>query len=121
VLESFERAVETGELQDFLDVLAPDVVLLTDGGGLKQSALRPIVGAEKIVRFFLGATSKAGAPLTTEQSVVNGSPAIVVRLGAEIDGVLAVRVEAGRITRLYYVRNPQKLTRVEAETALTLE
>jgi RNA polymerase sigma-70 factor (ECF subfamily) len=120
VLESFERAVETGELQDFLDVLAPDVVLLTDGGGLKQAALRPIVGAEKIVRFFLGATSKAGAPLTTEQSVVNGSPAIVVRLGAEIDGVLAVRIEYGRITRLYYVRNPEKLTRVEAETALTL-
>jgi RNA polymerase sigma-70 factor (ECF subfamily) len=121
VLESFERAVETGELQDFLDVLAPDVVLLTDGGGLKQAALRPIVGAEKIVRFFLGATSKAGAPLTTEQSVVNGSPAIVVRLGAEIDGVLAVRIEYGRITRLYYVRNPEKLTRVEAETALTLQ
>jgi len=121
VLESFERAVETGELQDFLDVLAPDVVLLTDGGGLKQAALRPIVGAEKIVRFFLGATSKAGAPLTTEQSVVNGNPAIVVRVGAEIDGVLAVRIEDGRITRLYYVRNPEKLTRVEAETALTLQ
>jgi RNA polymerase sigma-70 factor (ECF subfamily) len=120
VLESFEHAVETGELQDFLDVLAPDVVLLTDGGGLKQAALRPIVGAEKIVRFFLGATSKAGGPLTTQQSVVNGNPAIVVRLGAEIDGVLAVRVEDGRITRLYYVRNPEKLTRVEAETALTL-
>ena len=121
VLESFERAVETGELQDFLDVLAPDVVLLTDGGGLKQAALRPIVGAEKIVRFFLGATSKAGAPLTTEQSVVNGNPAIVVRVGAEIDGVLAVRIEDGRITRLYYVRNPEKLTRVDAETALTLQ
>jgi RNA polymerase sigma-70 factor (ECF subfamily) len=121
VLESFERAVETGELQDFLDVLAPDVVLLTDGGGLKQAALRPIVGAEKIVRFFLGATSKAGAPLTTEQSVVNGNPAIVVRVGAEIDGVLAVRIEHDRITRLYYVRNPEKLTRVEAETALTLQ
>jgi RNA polymerase sigma-70 factor (ECF subfamily) len=121
VLESFERAVETGELQDFLDVLAPDVVLLTDGGGLKQAALRPIVGAEKIVRFFLGATSKACAPLTTEQSVVNGNPAIVVRVGAEIDGVLAVRIEHDRITRLYYVRNPEKLTRVEAETALTLQ
>jgi RNA polymerase sigma-70 factor (ECF subfamily) len=121
VLESFERAVETGELQDFLDVLAPDVVLLTDGGGQKQAALRPIVGAEKIVRFFLGATSKAGAPLTTEQSVVNGNPAIVVRVGAEIDGVLAVRIEDDRITRLYYMRNPEKLTRVEAETALTLQ
>jgi RNA polymerase sigma-70 factor (ECF subfamily) len=120
VLASFERAVETGELQDFLDVLAPDVVLLTDGGGLKQAALRPIIGAEKIVRFFVGAASKANGPITTAPSVVNGNPAVMVRIGADIDGVLAARIENGRITRLYYVRNPEKLTRVESETELTL-
>jgi RNA polymerase sigma-70 factor (ECF subfamily) len=120
VLASFERAVETGALQDFLDVLAPDVVLLTDGGGLKQAALRPIIGAEKIVRFFVGAASKANGPITTAPSVVNGNPAVMVRIGADIDGVLAARIENGRITRLYYVRNPEKLTRVESETELTL-
>ncbi|WP_308465650.1 RNA polymerase sigma-70 factor [Rathayibacter soli] len=121
VLESFQHAVATGELQDFLDVLAPDVVLLSDGGGLKQAALRPIIGAEKIVRFFLGASAKAGAQLTTEPTVVNGQPALVVRVGGQLDGVLAVRIEDAGVTGLYYVRNPQKLTRVESEVMLTLQ
>ena len=47
-LEAFQRAVETGELQSLLDILAPDVVTLTDGGGVKQAWLRPIVGAGKV-------------------------------------------------------------------------
>ena len=53
-LESFQRAVETGDLQGLLDVLAPEVVVVGDGGGVKQAALRPIIGAEKVVRMFVG-------------------------------------------------------------------
>jgi RNA polymerase sigma-70 factor (ECF subfamily) len=52
--------------------------------------------------------------------VVNGHPALVLRVDGEIDGVLAIRVEDARISGLYYVRNPQKLTRIGSETALTL-
>jgi len=119
-LESFQHALETGDVQGFLDVLAPDVVLLSDGGGLKQAALRPIVGAEKIVRFIIGGTGKAQAVVTAESCVVNGNPALVLRLDDEIDGVMAAQVADGRIVGLYYVRNPEKLTRVESETAFTL-
>ena len=50
-LESFQRALETGDLQGLLDVLAPEVVLVSDGGGVKQAALRPIIGAEKVARL----------------------------------------------------------------------
>lgn len=48
----------------------------------------------------------------------NGNPALVLRMDGGIDGVLTARVEDGRVTRLYYVRNPEKLTRVEFETCL---
>jgi hypothetical protein len=58
--------------------------------------------------------------LTTDPTVLNGNPALFVRLDAEIDGVMAIRVEDARITGLYYVRNPEKLTRVDSETPLTL-
>ena len=119
-LESFQRAIETGDLQGLLDVLAPDVVLVSDGGGVKQAALRPIIGAEKVARLFVGGLGKADGTLTAEPTVVNGNPALVVRLDGEIDGVMAIRVEDARITGLYYVRNPEKLTRVESETPLTL-
>lgn len=120
VLESFQHALETGELQGFMDVLAPDVVLLSDGGGLKQAAVRPIIGAEKIVRFILGGTGKANATVTVEPSTLNGNPALVMRLDGEIDGIMAVSIEGSLITGMYYVRNPEKLTRVESETRFTL-
>jgi RNA polymerase sigma-70 factor (ECF subfamily) len=119
-LESFQRAVETRDLQGLIDVLAPEVVLVGDGGGVKRAALRPIIGAEKVVRYFLGGFGKPEGTLTVDPAMVNGSPALVVRLDGEIDGVLAIRVEHARITGLYYVRNPEKLTRVESETPLTL-
>jgi RNA polymerase sigma-70 factor (TIGR02957 family) len=119
-LDSFRHALETGDLQGLLDVLAPEVVLVSDGGGVRQAALRPITGAEKVVRFIAGGYGKAEGTLTSDPAVVNGSPALVVRLSGEIDGVMAIRVEDARITGLYYVRNPEKLTRVESETPLTL-
>ncbi|MCK9897906.1 hypothetical protein MXD60_25500 [Frankia sp. AgB32] len=99
-------------------MLAPDVVLVSDGGGLRQAALRPIVDAEKIIRFIAG-ISRIDATITLDVTVVNGSPALLIRLGGEIDGVVAVRVEDDRITGRYYVRNPEKLTRVAAEVPLT--
>ena len=119
-LESFRRALETRDLQGLLDVLAPDVVLVSDGGGVKQAALRPVAGAAKVVRFMTGGIGRTAAMLTSGLTVVNGSPALVLHLDGELDGVMAVRLEDGRITGLYYVRNPEKLTRVESETPLTL-
>ncbi|MFJ1678436.1 RNA polymerase sigma-70 factor [Streptomyces sp. NPDC088251] len=119
-LESFRRALETGDLQSLLDVLAPEVVLMSDGGGVKQAARRPVIGADKVARFIVGGSGKAEGALTVGPTVVNGNPALVLRLDGEIDGVLAIRVEDARIVGLYYVRNPEKLTRVESETPLTL-
>ncbi|MFI8824320.1 RNA polymerase sigma-70 factor [Streptomyces sp. NPDC053431] len=120
-VDSFRRALETGDPQVLLDVLAPQVVLVSDGGGVKRAALRPIVGAENLVRFYLGGnTGTFGITVTSEPTVVNGQPALAMHRDGELDGVMTFRVEDGRITGLYYVRNPQKLTRVASETPLTL-
>ncbi|MGW0704945.1 RNA polymerase sigma-70 factor [Streptomyces sp. NPDC002643] len=120
VADAFARAIATGDPQRLLDVLAPDVVMINDGGGVKQAALRPILGADKVSRFIVGGITKTGATITFDPTVVNGSPALFLRKDGEIDGVVAFRVENDRVTGLYYVRNPEKLTRFEAETPLTL-
>jgi RNA polymerase sigma-70 factor (ECF subfamily) len=119
-VESLRCALETGDPRSLLDVLAPEVVLVSDGGGVKHAALRPVVGADKVVRMLLGGLGKVEGTLTGEPTVVNGNPALLVRLNGEVDGILAIRVEDARITGLYYVRNPEKLTRVASETPLTL-
>ncbi|MBN0043195.1 RNA polymerase sigma-70 factor [Streptomyces actuosus] len=120
VLESFQRAVETGDLQGLMDVLAPEVVLLSDGGGIKQAARRPVVGVDKVARFVIGGSGKAAGTFSTHPATVNGNPALLFRVHGEIDGVMAVRVEGDRIAGLYYVRNPEKLTRIGSETRLTV-
>ncbi|MGW2509914.1 RNA polymerase sigma-70 factor [Streptomyces scopuliridis] len=119
-LESFRRALDGGDLQSLLDVLAPEVVLVSDGGGIKRAAVRPVTGADKVARFMVGGLGKNELPITVGITVVNGSPALVVHLDGELDGVMAIRVEDARITGLYYVRNPEKLSRVESVTPLTL-
>jgi RNA polymerase sigma-70 factor (TIGR02957 family) len=120
VLEAFRRALESRDLQSLMDVLAPEVVMVNDGGGVKQAAPRPIIGADKVRRFLAGAARRTTATLTGEPATVNGNPALVVRLDGVVDGVMAVRIEGARITGLYYVRNPEKLSRVGSETPLTL-
>jgi RNA polymerase sigma-70 factor (ECF subfamily) len=119
VVVSFQHALETGDVQSLLDILAPDVVAVADGGGVKQAALRPVIGAEKVVRMIVGGTDKAGVTLTADPTVINGNPALLLRVDGELDGVLAMHVEGSTITGLYYVRNPAKLSRVTSETLLT--
>ncbi|MFD0362935.1 RNA polymerase sigma-70 factor [Nocardia sp. GCM10030253] len=119
-LEAFQRALETRDLQGLLDVLAPDVVAISDGGGIKQATPRPVVGADKVARFIVGGLTRNDVPLTVEPTVVNAGPALALHVDGELDGVIVMHIEDTRITGLYFVRNPQKLTHIESATPLTL-
>ena len=117
-LEAFQRAGETGDLQSLLDILAPDVVLLGDGGGVKQAVPRPIVGASKVARLLATGLGRITAAASLQSAQVNGYPALILRLNGEIDTVVAVRIDDGLITGLYAMRNPEKLSHMQSETAL---
>jgi RNA polymerase sigma-70 factor (TIGR02957 family) len=117
-LEAFQRATETGDMRGLLDVLAPDVVFLGDGGGLKQAVPRPIVGADKVARVLATALPRLAAIATLRPAQVNGYPALILRIDDEIDTVLAVRVDGGLVTGLYAVRNPEKLSHMGFVTTL---
>jgi RNA polymerase sigma-70 factor (ECF subfamily) len=116
-LAAFQRAADTGDLQGLLDMLAPDVVFLGDGGGVAQAVLAPVVGAGKVARLLALGLGRIDAA-SLQQAQVNGYPALIVRIGGEVDTVVAVRIDEGRISGLYAVRNPAKLSHMERETAL---
>ncbi|WP_055495388.1 RNA polymerase sigma-70 factor [Streptomyces sp. TP-A0356] len=116
-LDAFQRAAETGDLQSLLDILAPDVVFLGDGGGVKQAVLRPVRGADKVARLLAAGLGRITAA-SLRPAQVNGYPALILRLDGAIDTVLAVRIDDGLITGLYAVRNPEKLSHMQQETAL---
>lgn len=115
---AFRRAVETGDLQGLLDVLAPEVVLVGDGGGVKQALPRPVTGADRVARVLVGGVSRLAGAGTLSTAEVNGRPAVVLRIDGELDTVLTLRVDGGRVSGLYAVRNPAKLTGMEQTVAL---
>jgi RNA polymerase sigma-70 factor (TIGR02957 family) len=117
-LEAFQRAVETGDLQHLLDILAPDVVFLGDGGGVVQAVLVPVVGAVRVGRLLAIGLNRIADTASVQPAQVNGYPALTIRFDGEIDTVIAVRVDDGLITGLYAVRNPEKLSHMEQETML---
>jgi RNA polymerase sigma-70 factor (TIGR02957 family) len=117
-LGAFQRAIETGDLQSLVDVLAPDVVLLSDGGGVKQALLRPVRGADRVARVLGVGLPRVVGEISVQPVQINGCPALVIRLDGEIDNVVAVRIDDGLITGLYIVRNPEKLSHLQRETAV---
>ena len=117
-LDAFLRAAQTGDMQDLLAILAPDVVFLGDGGGIVQALRTPLVGADKVSRLIGAGLTRITAWATLEPAQVNGYPALILRRDGEIDTVIALRLDDGLVTGLYAVRNPEKLSRMGQETAL---
>jgi RNA polymerase sigma-70 factor (ECF subfamily) len=117
-LDAFKRAVETGDVQRLLDILAPDVVFMGDGGGVVQALPRPIVGSDRVARVLAGGMGRVAAVVSMQPTHVNGHPALILRLDGELDSVITAHIDGGRITGLYAVRNPEKLSHMERETAL---
>jgi RNA polymerase sigma-70 factor (TIGR02957 family) len=112
VVERFLAAARTGDVQALLDVLAPDVVAVADGGGLVPAARKPITGAERVAELLTRFVAVAPA-LRSDLVWLNGAPAIGIDLDGERHAVISLVVADGRITHLYAVNNPQKLERLD--------
>jgi len=111
VVERFLAAVRGGDLQGLLDVLAPDVVGVADGGGVVAAFKRPIKGADR-VSHLLGLLVKSAVDFEAIPMWLNGAPAARFVLDGELYGVANLVIEDGRITRMYTILNPHKLARI---------
>ncbi|MFE7359267.1 RNA polymerase sigma-70 factor [Streptomyces sp. NPDC057543] len=116
VVERFLVALRTGQLQELMEVMAPDVVLIADGGGIVAAAPAPIHGAE-LVAPLLARANRVVAAFETTTVWLNGAPAGRIEIDGEPAAVSLV-VENGRVTRIYVVRNPRKLTRLDKPAEL---
>jgi RNA polymerase sigma-70 factor (ECF subfamily) len=113
VLDAFLAAAASGDLQALAAVLAPDVVTVGDGGGVMPAGTRPVVGADKVARFFAGLYQRYADGLQVEPVLVNGELGALLqgRLpdGREFRSVLSAAIADGRITAVYSQLNPEKL------------
>lgn len=118
VVERFMAATASGDLQALLDVLAPDVVLVADGGGLVPAIRQPLEGADRVVGAF-SRFAKMVPKARVEAVWLNGAPAMRIDLDGELDTAVSLIIEGGRISRIYAVRNPHKLARLGKEMSLS--
>jgi sigma factor, sigma 70 type, group 4 (ECF) len=108
--EVFLTACRAGDLESLKNLLAEDVTVFSDGGGRATVALRPVVGADKVARFFLGLASKMTGTTSFEPANLNSTPAWIARVDGRIDHVGWPMVAGDGISAFYIVRNPEKLT-----------
>ena len=113
----FQAALETGDLQGLLDVLAPDVKFVADGGGVVPAAMRPLTGARTVARQ-LARFPEIAPGVQVVASWLNGAPALRIDPEGEFDSAVSLTVDDGRITRIYSIRNPRKLARLDSVAAL---
>ncbi len=119
VIERFLKAVTTGDMQGLLDVLAPDVALIADGGGIATAALIPIEGADVIARFLSKFAKRGPVGATLGHAWLNGAPAAKIVIDGVLDTAISLVIEDGRISHIFAIRNPEKLTRLDVESALS--
>lgn len=115
MLERFLEACASGDPSRITEMLTEDAVLYADGGGKALAAINPIYTADHVARFLTGVERKVGAGIRVQFVDVNGEPGVLL---TEIDGtrtVIAIETaEDGRMARLFFVRNPDKIAAIES-------
>ena len=109
--DAFVIAAATGDVGGLARLLAEDAVFYSDGGGKRRAALNPIVGKDRILRFFAGLRAKgegAFCARRAEPVTINGLPGFVFET-AQGTETLAIEIAGGAVVAIYSVRNPDKV------------
>lgn len=109
VARAFATATATGDLDALVSVLDPRVILRSDGGGKASAALRPVLGADHVARFLLGLPHLEPEAVVRPIETPDGL-GLLATLDGRPSAHLSLRVRDGRITEVYIVRNPDKLS-----------
>jgi RNA polymerase sigma-70 factor (ECF subfamily) len=118
VVERFLAACQTADLDALLAVLAPDVLLVSDAGGVGKAPPRPIAGEDKVARFLIGVTTKVEPGTTVGLEVFNGQVGLVARLEGRATTALAFAVAGQRVQTLHLMANPEKLAALDVAVPL---
>ncbi|MGO4205458.1 RNA polymerase sigma-70 factor [Rhodococcus sp. TAF43] len=109
IVVQFLLAAKNGDVQQLMNLMAPGVVEITDGGGKVTAARKPVVGAERVARYIVGLARKSISGFGADLTTCNALPAVLFTDDGRIDSVLVFDIDDGLIRALYAVRNPDKL------------
>jgi RNA polymerase sigma-70 factor (ECF subfamily) len=112
ITEQFLTAASTGDMEGLLTLLAPTVTWTADHGGKVTGIRRPVSGARRVAALMteLFRVAKNMPDLRFETASYNSAPAMLIYTGDHLEGVFVFEVTDDKITNLYAMRNPDKLT-----------
>ncbi len=116
----FTTAVLSGDIAQITAILTEDVQLLTDGGGKKPAALKPLYGPDHVGRFLHGVAQKGAAGAEVRPATINGLPGFLLVVDGALDGLWALESRGEKIAAIYVSRNPDKLAAVSEATGLPI-
>ncbi|MEU6548503.1 RNA polymerase sigma factor SigJ [Streptomyces sp. NPDC046859] len=108
VVRRVKEAWEKKDIAALVRVLDPAAVMTADGGGVVGTVLRPVEGHARIAQYMVAIADKAAGLELLERSV-NGTPGLVARRAGAVVTVASFEVVDGSVTRIWVVRNPEKL------------
>ncbi|MFE2990189.1 RNA polymerase sigma factor SigJ [Streptomyces sp. NPDC059262] len=108
VVKHVKEAWESKDIAALVGLLDPEAVMTADGGGMVGTVLRPVEGGARIAQYMVAIADKApGLELLVRS--VNGVPGLVAQRAGVVMTVASFDVSDGRVTRIWAVRNPEKL------------
>jgi RNA polymerase sigma-70 factor (ECF subfamily) len=113
VLAAFALACASGSTDQLLHLLAPDVVLVSDGGAEVHAARRPVIGVDRVGRLLANLVRRVSDHATIEFHHVNGEPGLLARRGGQAWFVVALEADGDRVRSIHLVINPDKLRRID--------
>ncbi len=121
----FAHAARSGDVTDFLGVLAPDVTLMSDGGGRVTAINRPLAGRRAVSRLLAGVSRQEQERQQADAAVVltelNARPAMLVFEQGVLTNAFLLDLTRDGVTAVYVVRNPDKLRRLKTQSAQELQ
>jgi RNA polymerase sigma-70 factor, ECF subfamily len=117
----FVVACGTGDIDGLMSLLAEDVVIWTDGGGLAKAAPRPVVGPWRAARWLTHVAKTFPEGTEIKEATLNGQPGVLFYLEGVVTNAVVVDVIGGLISGVRVVANPEKLAalRSAGPSALT--
>ncbi|MBP0599129.1 RNA polymerase sigma factor SigJ [Herbaspirillum sp. LeCh32-8] len=116
LLQKFMQAVQSGEREAMLSLLAEDARLIGDGGGKVSSFPHPLFSGQRISWLYYANMRRFGQRIAYRAAWINGSPGLLRYVDGKLESAQVLETENGLIAEIYVVRNPDKLAAIARQT-----
>ncbi|MBE9029343.1 RNA polymerase sigma-70 factor [filamentous cyanobacterium LEGE 11480] len=113
LVRRFLQSWQTGDIDQMLTLLAPDVTTMSDSNGIGTALRYPISGQRRVAQFWLAVRRSRLIPaFQTQLMWLNQQPGIVTYIQHHPQSAMSFDFAGEQIQTIYTVLNPDKLSTI---------